>query len=59
VLLAVSERFRTALLNLSDYRDIPTKQLKHMARQLPRRVHFADRVTTVAFLLGARQIDVR
>jgi hypothetical protein len=61
VLPAVSDRFRTALLNLPDYSDIPTDQLKRMARQLPGagRVYLADRVTTIAFLLGTRQIEVR
>ena len=61
VLPAVSDRFRMALLNLRDYRDIPTDQLKRIARQLPggSRVHLPDRVTTLAFLLGTRQIEVR
>ena len=61
VLPAVNDRFRTALLNVPDYRDIPTDQLKRIARQLPggSRVHLLDRVTTIAFLLGTRQIVVR
>jgi hypothetical protein len=61
VLPAVSDRFRTALLNLPDYRDIPTDQLKRIARHLPggSRVHLPDRVTTIAFLVGTRQIEVR
>ncbi len=61
MLPAVTERFRTALLNLPDYRDIPTDQLKSIARQLPggTRVHLPDRVTAIAFLLGTRQIEVR
>jgi hypothetical protein len=35
VLPPVEGRFRTALLNLADYKDIPTDQLRQMARQLP------------------------
>jgi hypothetical protein len=61
VLPPVKERFRTALLNLPEFREIPTDQLKQMARQLPGggRVHLPDRVITIAFLLGTRQIEVR
>jgi hypothetical protein len=61
VLPPVWERVRTALLNLADYKNIPTEQLKQMARQLPggSRVHFPDRVTILAFLLGTQQIEVR
>jgi len=61
VLPPVSDRVRTVLLNLADYRDLSTKQLKQMARQLPggSRVHLPDLVTTIAFLLGTRQADVR
>jgi len=61
VLPAIRERFRTALLSLADYKDISTEQLKQMARQLPGggRVHLPDRVTTIAFLLGTRQVEVR
>lgn len=57
----VSDRVRMALLNLADYKDLPTELLKQMARQLPggSRVHFPDRVTIVAFLLGTQQIEVR
>ena len=60
VLPAVSSRFHTALLNLPDYREVPTDQLKRIARQLPGggRVHLPDRITTIAFLLGTRQIEV-
>ena len=56
VLPAVSERFRSALLNLPDYRDIPTDQLKRIARQLPvgSRVHLLDRVTTIASIGAIR-----
>ena len=61
MLPAIRERFRTALLSLADYKDISTEQLKQMARQLPGggRVHLPDRVTTIAFLLGTRQVEVR
>ena len=61
VLPPVSDRLRTALLNLPDYRDILTDQLTRIARQLPggSRVHLPDRVTTIAFILGTRQIEVR
>lgn len=61
VLPAVSDRFRTALLNLADYKDLPTGRLQQMARQLPGggRVHLPDRVTTIALLLGTRNIEVR
>jgi hypothetical protein len=60
VLPTVSDRVRTALLNLPEYKDIPTEQLKQMARHLPGvgRVHLPDRVTTIAFLLGTRHIEV-
>ena len=49
-----------ALLHLADYKDIPTEQLKQMARQLPggSRVHLPDRVTTIAFLLGTRLVEL-
>jgi hypothetical protein len=52
VLPPVKSRVRTALLNLADFKDIPTEQLKQLARQLPggSRVHLPDRVTTI---LGA------
>ena len=58
VLPPVKDRVRTALLSLADYTDIPTEQLKQMARQLPGagRVHLPDRVTTIAFLLGTRLV---
>jgi hypothetical protein len=61
VLPPVSERVRTALLNLADYKDLSTERLQQMARQLPggSRVHFPDRATIVAFLLGTQQIEVR
>lgn len=57
----VKERMRTALINLTEFRDIPTEQLKQTARQLPGagRVHLPDRVTIIALLLGTRQIEVR
>jgi len=56
----VKDRVRTALLSLADFKDIPTDQLTRMARQLPGggRVHFPDRATTIAFLLGARLVDL-
>ena len=56
----VKDRLRMALLNLADYKDIPTEQLKQMARQLPGggRIHLPDRVTTIAFLLGTRLVDL-
>jgi hypothetical protein len=61
VLPPICDRVRTALLNLADYKGLSTDQLKQMARQLPGggRVHFPDRVTTIAFLLGTKQIEVR
>jgi hypothetical protein len=61
VLPPISDRVRSALLNLPDYKDLPTEQLKQMARQLPggSRVHLPDRATTVAFLMGTRHIEVR
>jgi hypothetical protein len=61
VLPPIRSHIRPALLNLTDYKDIPTDQLMQMARQLPggSRVHLPDRVTTIAFLLGTRQIEVR
>jgi hypothetical protein len=60
VLPPVKSHIRAALLRLADYKDITTEQLKQMARQLPggSRVHLPDRVTTIAFLLGTRQIEV-
>jgi len=60
VLPPVSDRARTGLLNLADYKDLSTERLKQMARQLPgeSRLHFPDRVTTIAFLLGTRNIEV-
>jgi len=60
VLPPVRDRLRMALLNLSDYKDIPTDQLRQMARQLPGggRVQLPDRVTTIAFLLGTRLVDL-
>jgi len=60
VLPPVSDRFRTALLNLADYKDLSVEQLKLMARQLPggSRVYLPDRVTTIAFLLGTRLVDL-
>jgi hypothetical protein len=53
VLPPVRDRVRKALLNLVDYKDIPTEQLKQTARKLPGggRVHLPDRVTTIAFVL--------
>ncbi len=57
----VKDRVRTALLNLAEYKDLSTERLRQMARQLPggSRVHLPDRVTTIAFFLGTRQIVVR
>ena len=56
----VKNHVRTALLNLADYKDLSTERLKQMARQLPggSRVHLPDRVTTIAFLLGTRLVDL-
>ena len=44
----VKSLIRTALLNLSEYKDLSTEQLKQMARQLPGggRMHFPDRVAS-------------
>lgn len=49
-----------ALLHLADYKDIPTDQLMQMARRLPggSRVYLPDRVTTIAFLLGTRLVEL-
>ena len=60
VLPPIKSRFRSALLNLADYKDIPADQLTQMARQLPGggRVHLPDRATTIAFLLGSRLVDL-
>jgi len=60
VLPPVKNHVRTALLNLADYKDLSTERLKQMARQLPggSRVHLPDRVTTIAFLLGTRLVDL-
>lgn len=60
VLPPISDRVRTALLNLAEYKDLSTEQLRLMARQLPGggRVHLPDRVTTIAFLLGTRPIEL-
>lgn len=48
-----------ALMNLTDFKNIPTEQLIVMARKLPggRKVALPDRVTTIAFLLGTRPRD--
>jgi hypothetical protein len=47
-------------MNLSDFRNISTDQLLAMARGLPggRKVYLPDRVTMIAFLLGARAADL-
>jgi len=60
VLPPVKDRVRTALLSLADFKDIPTDQLIQTARQLPggSRVHLPDRVTTIAFLLGTRLVEL-
>jgi len=57
----VSDRARTLLLSLADYKDLSTERLKQMARQLPgwSRLHLPNRVTTIAFPLGNRNIEVR
>ena len=57
----VRDRVRATLLNLPEFQNLSTEQLTLMARQLPGggRVHLPDRVTTVAFLLGTRNIEVR
>lgn len=56
----VKSHLCTALLSLADYKDIPTDQLMQMARQLlgGGRVHLPDRVTTIAFLLGTRLVEL-
>jgi hypothetical protein len=61
VLPPIKSGVRTALLNLADFKDIPTDQLRQAARQLPGscRLHLPDRVTTIAFLLGTRLVDLR
>lgn len=60
VLPPVKDRVRSALLNLAEFKDISTDQLKQAARELPGggRVHFPDRVTIIAFLLGTRIVDL-
>ena len=61
MLPAISGRFRTALPNLPDYRETSIDHLKRIARQLPggNRVYLPDRVTTIAFLRGTRNMEVR
>jgi len=56
----IKQSVRRALLSLTDFKDIPTDQLKQMARQLPggSRVHLPDRVTIIAFLLGTRLVEM-
>lgn len=56
VLPPIRSQVRSALMNLSDYRNISTEQLMMMARELPggRKVALPDRATTIAFLLGTR-----
>jgi hypothetical protein len=60
VLPPIKSNVRAALLSLVDYKDIPTDQLKQMARLVPggSRVHLPDRVTTIAFLLGTKQVGL-
>jgi hypothetical protein len=60
VLPPIKTKLRVALLNIAAYKDIPTEQLKQMACQLPggTRVHLPDRVTTIAFLLGTRLVEL-
>jgi hypothetical protein len=60
VLPPVKNRVCMALLHLADYKDIPTDQLMQMARRLPggSRVYLPDRVTTIAFLLGTRLVEL-
>ena len=60
VLPPIASRFRRALMNLADYRNISTEQLLAMARGLPggRKVDLPDRVTIIAFLLGTRAANL-
>jgi hypothetical protein len=60
VLPPIKTKLQTALLGLSAYNAIPTEQLIAAARALPggTRVHLPDRVTTIAFLLGTRLVDL-
>jgi len=60
VLPPVKATVRAALLNLAAYKEIPTDQLIAAARALPggTKVHLPDRVTTIAFLLGSRSVEL-
>ncbi len=60
VLPPIRSQVRMSLMNLSDYRTIPTEQLMAMARGLPggRKVALPDRATIIAFLLGTRSADL-
>jgi len=59
VLPPIRSRVRSALMNLSDFKNISTTQLMEMAQSLPggRKVDLPDRVTMIAFLLGTRSAD--
>lgn len=60
VLPPIRSQVRSALMNLSDFKNISTAQLMEMARSLPggRKVYLPDRVTIIAFLLGTRPADL-
>src|SRR5208282_2725946 len=59
VLPPIRSRVRSALMNLSDFKNISTTQSMEMAQSLPggRKVDLPDRVTMIAFLLGTRSAD--
>ncbi len=60
VLPPIRSRVRSALINLSDFKNIPTEQLMVMARELPggRKVALPDRITIIAFLLGTQPANL-
>jgi hypothetical protein len=60
VLPPIHSRVRRALMNNSEFKNIPTEQLIEMARAMPggRKVYLPDRVTTIALLLGTQSADL-
>jgi len=60
VLPPIRDRVRSALLNLPEFKDIPTEKLQEMARHQPGgiRLQFGDRAMIIAILLGTRHIEV-
>ncbi|MGB9237038.1 MAG: hypothetical protein WCC04_21730 [Terriglobales bacterium] len=58
VLPPIRSQVRKALMDLADFQNIATEQLKEMAGALPggRKVYLPDRLTTIAFLLGTQSL---